>query len=347
MEIIRTLIVGIVMGIENVIPGVSGGTMAAVFNIYDQFVDAFTLNIKKIWRNKKFVFPLFGGMLMGVLIFASLVSILYEKFEVQTQYFFTGLILGSLPCLFGYMIEKKDGKKFSAGKICVLVACVIVAFGILVFIGRLEGNMEAAEMASALPEQTWFLTLKLFIAGVLGAVAMIIPGVSGSLVNLMMGVYPIIMKSIPSLFVPNLFLKSLLLLLPNGIGLLVGLVSAAKLIGFILKKLPNQSYAFIFGLICASAVNIFPGFTCLATPGKAIGSIISLVVGAVLTFFCSKLAKKEDTDDEKIVEKIENEAGEKINKIDEKISKIKEEKKQDGQPDSKSEETEESGEPTT
>lgn len=308
MEIIRTLIVGLVMGIENVIPGVSGGTMAAVFNIYDQFVNAFTLNIKKIWQNRKFVFPLVFGMLMGVLIFANMVSILYEKFYVQTSYFFTGLILGSLPCLFNYMIEKKDGKKFSAGKICALIVCVAVAFTLLIFIGRLEGTMTASDMASTLPEQTLGLTLKLFIAGVLGAVAMIIPGVSGSLVNLMMGVYPVIMKSIPSLFVPNLFLKSLLLLLPNGIGLLIGLVSAAKLIGFILKKLPNHSYAFIFGLICASAVNIFPGFTCLDSPGKAIGSIISLIVGAVLTFFCSKLAKKEEEKDSSEAKKAETEA---------------------------------------
>ena len=302
MEIIRTFIVGVVMGIENVIPGVSGGTMAAIFNIYDEFVEAFTFNIKKMWKNKKFVFPLFIGMLIGVLVFASLVSILYEKFNIQTNCFFIGLILGSLPCLFGYMLEKKDGKKFSGGKTAVIIACVAVAFGLLILLnwvehsGTLQGNIPTEESFAVLPKQTLGLTFKLFIAGVLGAVAMIIPGISGSLVNIMMGVYPIIMKSIPSLFTRR-FLSSLLYLLPNGIGLVVGLVSAAKLIGYILKKLPNQSYAFIFGLICASAVNIFwntfPGFKTLTVPG-IIGSVISLLVGAVLTYFCSKLAKKDD-----------------------------------------------------
>lgn len=286
------------MGIENVIPGVSGGTMAAIFNIYDQFVNAFTLNVKKIWKNRNFVFPLIIGMLAGVLIFASIVSILYEKYYIQTGYLFTGLIFGSLPALFKYMVEKKDGKKFSVGKKIVMVVCIAVAFAFLFILGKIEGKIQPTEMSSALPKQDFVLTLKLFIAGMMGAVAMIVPGISGSLVNLTMGVYPVIMKSIASFFSPN-FLSSLLYLLPNGIGLLVGLVSAAKLIGFILKKLPNQSYAFIFGLICASAFNIFPGFTCLDSPSKIISSVGFFIIGAALTYFSSKLAetgeKKEKT----------------------------------------------------
>ncbi len=280
------------MGIENVIPGVSGGTMAAIFNIYDQFVNAFTLNLKKIWRNRKFVFPLIIGMLAGVLIFANMVSILYERFYFQTTFFFTGLILGSLPALFKYMVEKKDGKKFSARKKVILIVCVAVAFALLIFLGKLEGKLEPTQMVSALPAQTWLLTIKLFFAGILGAVAMIIPGVSGSLVNLMMGVYPIVMKSIQYLFIPRLTLQSLFLLLPNGIGLLLGLISAAKLIGYILNKFPNQSYAFIFGLICASVVNIFPGTQGLDSAGRIAGCVISLIVGAVLTYFSSKLGEK-------------------------------------------------------
>lgn len=295
MDILRTLIIGLVMGVENVIPGVSGGTMAAIFNIYDQFVSCFSFNIKRLWKNRKFVIPLIIGMLLGVLIFANLVSILYERFPTQTNCFFTGLIIGSLPVLFHYMVQKKDNKKFSTGKIVVMVICVIVAFAFLLFIGHLEGKFDSETMTSNLPPQDFKLTMKLFFAGVLGAFAMLVPGVSGSLANLMMGVYPVIMKSIPSLFIPNLFVKSFLYLIPNGIGLVIGLVTSSKIIRIIMSKVPNHSYAVIFGLICASAVNIFPTLDRFNSTGVIVGSAVSLVIGAVLTYFSTRLGEKEES----------------------------------------------------
>ena len=77
LDIIRILCIGIVIGMANVIPGVSGGTLAVVFNVYDQFINAITFNLKAIWKNKKFVFPILGGMALGVLIFSKIISFLY------------------------------------------------------------------------------------------------------------------------------------------------------------------------------------------------------------------------------------------------------------------------------
>ena len=111
LSIIRFILIGIVIGMANVIPGVSGGTLAVVFNVYDQFLEAITFNVKKIWKNKKFVFPILGGMALGVLIFSKLISLLYTNFPFQTNCFFTGLIIGSIPLLFSLMInggKKKD-----------------------------------------------------------------------------------------------------------------------------------------------------------------------------------------------------------------------------------------------
>ncbi len=291
-SIIRTLLIGLAIGMANVIPGVSGGTLAVVFNIYDKFVNAITLNLKKLWQNKKFVFPLVIGMLGGVLVFSKLISLVYDNFPTQTNYFFTGLILGSIPMLFKYMIEKKDNKKFSIGKIIAIIICAAAGFATLIYLGHMEGVLGTPDMSGGLPDQTFPLTIRIFLAGIVGAVAMIIPGISGSLLMLMMGVYPIIMKSIPELFNPTLFTKALFLLLPNGIGVLIGLLAGAKLISLLLKKIPNQSYAVIFGLICASAVNVFPGFS-FGSSSTAIGSIICLLVGAAMAYFSTKLAPKE------------------------------------------------------
>ena len=303
-SIIRTFLIGLAIGMANVIPGVSGGTLAVVFNIYDKFVNAITLNFKKLWRNRKFVFPLLIGMLGGVLVFSKLISIVYEKFPMQTNYFFTGLILGSIPMLFKYMVAKKDGEKFSAGKIVAIVICALAGFALLIYLGHLEGVLGTPDMSGDLPDQTLPLTIRIFAAGLIGAVAMIIPGISGSLLMLIMGVYTIVMKSIsllfPTLFASDfqLFFKAFFLLLPNGVGVLIGLLSGAKLIAWLLKKIPNQTYAVIFGLICASAVNVFPGFN-FATPWTGVGSIICLLAGAAMAYFSTKLAPEENTETEK------------------------------------------------
>lgn len=303
-SIIRTFLIGLAIGMANVIPGVSGGTLAVVFNIYDKFVNAITLNFKKLWRNRKFVFPLLIGMLGGVLVFSKLISIVYEKFPMQTNYFFTGLILGSIPMLFKYMVAKKDGEKFSAGKIIAIIICALAGFALLIYLGHLEGVLGTPDMSGDLPDQTLPLTIRIFAAGLIGAVAMIIPGISGSLLMLIMGVYTIVMKSIsllfPTLFASDfqLFFKAFFLLLPNGVGVLIGLLSGAKLIAWLLKKIPNQTYAVIFGLICASAVNVFPGFN-FATPWTGVGSIICLLAGAAMAYFSTKLAPEENTETEK------------------------------------------------
>ena len=117
LEIIRILCIGIVVGMANVIPGVSGGTLAVVFNIYDQFINAITFNLKAIWKNKKFVFPILGGMALGVLIFSKMISFLYTHFPFQTNCFFTGLIIGSIPLLFSLMKNggEKKVEKFEGG----------------------------------------------------------------------------------------------------------------------------------------------------------------------------------------------------------------------------------------
>ena len=98
MKMIQLLLIGIAIGMANVIPGVSGSTMAVVFNIYDRFVNAITLNVKKLWENRRFVIPVVGGMALGVLIFSKLITVLYEHFPVQTNYFFTGLIMEAFQC---------------------------------------------------------------------------------------------------------------------------------------------------------------------------------------------------------------------------------------------------------
>lgn len=294
MNLIVLLIYGIVIGMANIIPGVSGGTLAVVFNIYDEFVNAITFNVKKIWGNRKFVFPLLIGMLSGIVIFSKLFTVLYENFPVQINYLFTGLIVGSIPMIFGYAVKHEEDTKLGAGKIASICICALVGFALLLIFAYYDKVIDkSSDMNFILPELSVRLTFRIFIAGILGAIAMIVPGISGSLLMLILGVYPIIIISIPAMFHPETFVHAVLLLLPNGVGVLLGLLCGAKLISWFLKKAPNQSYSVILGLLFGSIINVFPGFAVLESVKLGIFSVLCFVVGFLMAYLSSKMEFKK------------------------------------------------------
>ena len=292
MEMIKIALIGIAIGMANIIPGVSGGTIAVIFNIYDRFINAITYNVKKLWANRRFVIPLLLGMAAGVLLFSKLITVLYTRFPVQTNYFFTGLILGSIPMLFAYMMKKDEGVHFSVPKIISLIVCFAAGVALILVFSHLDSVFggEKSQLGE-LPPLSVKLAVITFIAGIAGAVAMVIPGISGSLIMLMLGVYPVIITCIPALFNSQTFVHSLLLLLPGAAGILAGLISGAKLIGFLLRKAPNHTYAVIFGLICGSILTIFPGFKAISSVLMGAACVICLLAGAALAYFTSKFSK--------------------------------------------------------
>lgn len=303
-RILLTFLEGIMVGVCNVIPGVSGGTLVVIFNIYDQFMDITSMKFKKIIKNWKFTVPLLLGMLSGILIFSKAITILYTKFPTQTYYFFTGLIIGSIPLLYRYTFNKHETKEKGFGKLISLIGCIAVGVVIIIAFTILQSKMGDTDLLnSELPPFTFGLAVKIFIAGVLGAVAMIIPGISGALLMLIMGVYPVIIAAIPALIAgiggiftgnPMAFFHPLILLLPNGIGVLCGLVAGSNLLKFLLRKFPSHTYAVILGLIVGSIINIFPGFKCITSVGCGIGSVICLIAGVAMAYFSSKLSGDDD-----------------------------------------------------
>lgn len=297
-----TFLKGIVIGMCNVIPGVSGGTVIVVFDLYEEFLSIFSLNIKRTLKNWRFLLPVLLGMVAGVLLFSKLVTLLYKYFPVQTNFCFAGLILGSIPLLVGYVFgnrtpkesEAQAEKRKSIGGIISSVICILAGLGLIIAFYILKQKLDTGTTEFALPPFTWNLALIIFIAGILGAITMIVPGISGSLIMLIMGVYPIIITAIPQLFNPSEFVHALVLLLPNGVGVIIGLLAGAWLIKLLLRKVPNQTYAVILGLIAGSVINVFPGFSAIDSFGKGAGSVLALLGGAALAYFGSKTPKTEE-----------------------------------------------------
>jgi len=295
LEMIKTFFIGIFVGIANVIPGVSGGTLIVVFNIYEKFVNAITFNVKKLLQNWKFVVPVLLGMLSGILLFSKLVTILYRNCPDQTNFFFTGLLIGSIPLLAKYSFNKKnrEDNKSDFTKNAVIILCALTGIILIILFSILQTRYGTVEKTiSTLPEWTLPLAIKIFIGGILGAVAMIIPGISGSLIMLILGIYPIIITSIPAMFVKKTALQALFLLLPNGAGVLIGLLAGAKLISLLLKKVPNQTYTVILGLIIGSIYTMWPrvnDFTAI----KIVSYVLCLIFGTALSYLSTKFSGEE------------------------------------------------------
>lgn len=301
LEMIKTFFIGIFVGIANVIPGVSGGTLVVVFNIYDKFVNAITLNLKKLFKNWKFVLPILAGMAVGILIFSKVLTKLIDKFPMQTNFFFIGLIIGSIPLLSKYTFKKNPEKEVSSEnnnsipgflKILILVFEIILGIAIIVLFQYLHVKYgDAKTEITGLPAISPSLAVKLFIGGILGAVAMIIPGISGSLIMLILNIYTVIITAISGLMDKGTFIQSALILLPAGLGILVGLFAGAKLISILIEKIPNYTYALILGLIIGSALVMIPYKT---YSGNIVFNLFFMGIGFCLAFFSTLFSGKTE-----------------------------------------------------
>lgn len=323
LEIIKTFVIGIFVGIANVIPGVSGGTIAVVFNIYDKLVNAITINLKKLFKNWKFVLPILFGMAAGILLFSKVLTKLIANYPEQTNFFFIGLIVGSIPLLSKYTFQKnikkdeseseelKNNEAASVEKIPSFAKYLILSIEILIGIGIIilfqylhvkygDGNTQT----EVLPEISLKLVLKLFAGGMLGAFAMIIPGISGSLIMLILDIYTVIIAAVAGLMSKGTFIHSCMILFPAGIGILVGLFAGAKLISVLIRKIPNYTYAIILGLIIGSVFVMIP----LKLENSSIViDILIMGIGFCLAFFSTLFSGKNESKEQMDCEKTSGE----------------------------------------
>lgn len=245
LNYIKKIIAGVAVGIANVIPGVSGGTIAVVFGVYSDLIGAASLDIKTIKANFKIYLCLFGGMGLGALLFARLFKLVYERFPVQTNFFFVGLIVGSIFIIFDLVREKEKESSFT--KVSKIIWFFI---GLSIMLALYFSKGAAASSAAAIETLSLGNFILLFLIGFAGAAAMVIPGISGSFILLILGAYYTVIKAITNFNIP--------VLIPIGLGVLAGFILSARLIGFLMEKFPKITYAFILGLVLGSVRHMLP-----------------------------------------------------------------------------------------
>lgn len=274
---IKSILKGMVIGIANIVPGVSGGTMMVSMGIYDKLIHCITHLFSEFKKNLAFLFPIAIGMVIAIIASVFGLKYLFATVPVQTNLLFIGLIIGGLPAI----CKNVKGNKVKVGHILsFLVFFVVVTC--LAIMGETEGK--AADLSFNLIN-----VLKLFGVGVIASATMIIPGVSGSMMLLLMGYYNPVLNEILD------FLRALValdmdgilqgcgVLIPFGLGVVVGIFAVAKLVEIVFQKFPLYAFWAIIGLIVASPIAIiargnFPAITIL----HVITGAICLVIGFVI-----------------------------------------------------------------
>ncbi len=260
-----------VVGIANIIPGVSGGTMMVAMGLYDSLIHAITHLKREFKKSMQLLIPIFAGAGIAIIVLARVFELLLETYPIQTNLAFCGLIAGSLPFIF----KKVKGHTVTIGKIIpfLIFFAIVIAMALM---GETGGA--AADVSFNLVN-----VIKLFFVGLIAAATMVIPGVSGSMMLMLLGYYDTILKTI------NRFMEALAkfdipamagelgVLIPFGIGVLVGIGVIAKIIEFIFMKAEIHAYYAIIGLILASPIAI------LIKTDWADLSVISIATG-VITF---------------------------------------------------------------
>lgn len=271
---IKSFLKGIVIGIANIVPGVSGGTMMVSMGIYDKLIHCITHLFSEFKKSVLFILPIAIGMVVAIAGSSFGLVWLFDHFPIQTNLLFVGLILGGLPAIYG----KVKGKTIKIGH--MLAGLLFFAFVVaMAALGEGEGN--AADLSVNVVN-----VLKLVGVGVIASATMVIPGVSGSMVLMLMGFYyPVInaikdfISALTAVDVPGI-LAGCGILVPFGIGIVVGIFGIAKLMEIIFEKFPLYAYWAIIGLIVASPIAIlmmgsFPAITVVS----AVTGMLALTVG--------------------------------------------------------------------
>lgn len=277
LENLLLILKGFILGIANIIPGVSGGTLAMTMGIYEDIIKSISSILKTPKKSLKLLLYLGIGAALSILILSKLLNYTLTNYAFATTLFFIGLIVGGFPLL----LKKAKGHKVSLGYLLSFLSTTS-----LVIILRL---LQTSENTVSLNNVSLFTMIILLLVGMLAASTMVIPGVSGSFVLMLIGFYKPILNTISNITKFNLLGHNLLILVPFGIGVLLGIVLTAKLIEYLLKKYEIYTYYGIYGFILASILVLI-----LNVYNKATG-IPEVVVGILLvllgTFIGYKLGE--------------------------------------------------------
>ena len=275
---------GAVIGVANIIPGVSGGTMMIIMGVYDKLIFCINNVFKQFAKCIRILLPYVIGIVLALVCMSAFIMNSMEKFPLPTAFAFIGLIMGGLPAILG---EVRDVKRKP-------VHWVVFALAAIFLVGmQFMPKSADAEMTLNVGK-----ILILVLMGVIASSTMIIPGVSGSMMLMILGYYEPVFGSIPALMEALLSgqwssaLHSAGVLLPFVIGMVLGILGISRLIEVMLSKWKGITYAIILGLVVPSPIVIVmstwqeQALTMAAVnAGSVIASIVTFLAGVFIAAY--------------------------------------------------------------
>lgn len=248
------------------VPGVSGGSMAMILGVYDKLVSSVSSFLKHIKESILFLGIFSVGALLGMALCAKPLLSLIEKYPMPMLYFFIGAVAGGIPMIF----KKAEVKKVSFS----VFAYPVIGFLSLFILSMLPTDLFASQMQGGMGS-----FLMLTAAGIIAAVALVLPGISVSYMLLLMGIYDEMMRAISEFYFP--------FLIPLGVGVLLGILLTTRILETAMTKKTQPTYLIILGFILASLREVFPGIP----QGMEILYCLIAVLAGFMGIYC--LSKKE------------------------------------------------------
>ncbi|APT73659.1 DUF368 domain-containing protein [Thermosipho melanesiensis] len=230
----NNFLLGIIMGIANLLPGISGGTIAVISGRYEVILKSASDIVSFNWKKDsvKTILLLILGMGFSIVLLSKVLSLIFSKYPEYSYGVFTGLIVGGLI----YLVKRVNLKNI--GNVSIITISFLITYMLLKFAQNFE--------ISNLNVSTWYLVF----GGIISAATMVLPGISGSSMLLIMGIYKPVIDAIS--------VMNLKILIPLGIGVIIGLVLIIKLLERLIKKYREKVLAFLIGLTISGTIIIFP-----------------------------------------------------------------------------------------
>lgn len=267
MKAIIRFLKGLIIGAGLITPGVSGGILAIILNLYEEMLNAINTFFKHFRNNFNFLFPIILGILFGVFLFGNVLMVLFTKYESIAKFAFSGFIIGSIPFLF----KKTEGLK-KLNKPIFIILVLLMTFLLLMEKERL--NFDVSTVIDN--NQSY---LRYFIMGFLYISGKVIPGLSSSVLLILIGQYEYFLRLVSSPF--NLQGGDYVNVLFILFGMLIGGILVVKLMSFALKKYTYLTYSVIVAFVISSVIALIP-----TVNGFTIKDLVGLMV-LFISMFCS------------------------------------------------------------
>lgn len=288
-ELVLTGCKGIAIGISMIIPGFSGGTIALLMNIYDKILEAVTGVFNHFKKSMYVLIPLLIGAVIGFVGLVKPLGFGLNNFPLVTVSLFVGFIIGGVPFLY----KKVKGKE---NVISIIVG--LLAMGLTISLCFIKSNLYI-NLSEGINVGLFFY---LFLAGLLASIALVAPGISGSMTLMLLGIYAPLISVLEELMTFTNLGNNLLVLLPIFLGIVIGFFLMSILMKYLLKKHTTSTYFAIIGFVLGSIVTIYYStitdeeITVVFDALNIILSIVVLILGAAGAFFVEHIANKKSND---------------------------------------------------